>query len=349
MNNVPFNEKLLFTRNLAIMLKSGIPILEALATLREQTGNYLMKRMLSRIEKEVTNGQSLSAALGKYRKVFDAFYVNLIEIGEKSGNLENNLAYLAEGLKKDYEFRQKVTGASIYPATVFVTSLIVGGGVSYFVLPNLIEIFRPFDVELPLSTRTLLWFATVMRDHGLLIFASFVAVIVGLWLLYLIKPVRFVWQKSVLYLPLFGNFSVNIQMTYFCRNLGIMLRSGLPIFEALSSLRDATGNLVFRSYVASLAKSVEQGVSLSDAMIKRDMKKAPRMAIKMVAVADKSGKLDETLLYLANYFEEEVEHTAKVFANVMEPAMLLVVGFIVAFVAFAIVSPIYRFTGSIGK
>lgn len=349
MNNVPFNEKLLFTRNLAIMLKSGIAISDALATLREQTGNGQMKRILSRVEKEVANGQALSVALKRYKRVFDAFYVNLVEIGEKSGNLENNLAYLAEGLKRDYEFRQKVTGASIYPMTIFVASLIVGGGISYFVLPKLIDIFEPLDVELPLTTKILLWIATLMRDHGLVILASVVLVIFGLWLLYLIKPIRFLWQKLVLYLPIFGNFSVNVQMTYLCRNLGIMLKSGLPIFEALSSLRDATGNLVFRSYVGSLAKSVEQGVSLSDAMIKRNMKRVPLMATKMVSVADKSGKLDETLLYLAGYFEEEVEHAAKVFSNVMEPAMLLIVGFIVAFIAFAIISPIYNFTGSVGK
>lgn len=331
------------------MLKSGIPIEEAIVTLREQTGNRQMKKILVRLESDVANGQPLSESLTHYKDTFDPFYINLIQIGEKSGNLENNLAYLAEGLKKDYEFRQKVTGASIYPSIIFVTALVVGGGVAYFVLPKLVDIIAPLDIELPLSTKILLWMATTMRDSGTLILAGAIGVMILLWLLYLIKAVRFLWQKLMTKLPLYGEFYVNVQMTYFCRNLGIMLRSGLPIFEALSSLRDATNNLVFRSYIGRLTKSVEQGVSLSDAMMKHNMKEVPMMAVKMVTVGDKSGKLPESLLYLSNYFEEEVDNTAKTFSNIVEPAMLLIVGAMVAFVAFSIISPIYRFTGSIGK
>ncbi len=347
--SLPFKEKLLFTRNLAVMLKSGIPIGEALATLKEQTSNRQMKKVLVRLENGVTNGAPLSESLASFKDTFDTFYINLVEIGEKSGNLEKNLAYLAESLKKDYEFRQKVTGASIYPAVIFVTALVVGGGVAYFVLPKLIEIIAPLDIELPLSTKILLWLAATMRDFGNQILLGVVGFLTLLWLLYLVKPIRSVWQKAVMKVPLLGEFYVDVQMTYFCRNLGMMLKSGLPIFEALSSLARSTPNLVFQKYIADLAAAVQGGVSLSEAMVNQNMKEVPKMATKMVMVGDKSGKLEESLLYLADYFEEEVETTAKTFSNIIEPAMLLLVGGMVAFVAFSIISPIYRFTGSVGR
>jgi type II secretory pathway component PulF len=348
-SQVTFLDKLLFTRHLAVMIKSGIPISEAVQSIAEQTDNKTFRKILINISSDIDNGQSLEKALSKYSRVFDAFYLNLVRIGEKSGNLEENLEYLGVSLKKDYDFKQKVIASSIYPTVVLLTAIVVGGGISIFVLPKLIDLFSSLDTNLPTSTKILLWLAETMKSYGILIFGAIIAFLVIFRLILLIKPVRFVWQKFILRFPAVGPFAKNVQMTFFCRNLGIMLKSGMSILESLSSLASSTENLVYKDYVNRFSKSIEKGKSISETIKGGGFGLMPKISVKMIEIGEKTGKLDESLVYLGDFFEDETDTAAKNFINILEPVLLLVIGFIVAFVAMAIISPIYQYTGSIGK
>ncbi len=349
LSKIGFLDKLLFTKHLAIMIKSGIPLSEAITSIADQTSNLKFKQILESVVKDIQNGQSLEKSLSKYPKLFDSFYLNLINVGEESGTLESNLLYLAEQLKKEYSFRQKVVAASLYPMIILSTAVIVGGGISFFVLPKLVDLFKSLDTELPLATKILLGISTTLRDYGIFIFAGIFALGFIFRLLLLNPSIRVKWEKFLLSLPVIGLFIQNVQMTSFCRNMGIMLKSGLPIVTSLEAEKNATTNLVFKDYIDKLLKSTETGTSLADSLDKKSFKYIPKIATKMIGVGEKTGKLDESFLYLADFFEDEVDNSAKNFSNVLEPVLLLVIGLLVAFVSLAIISPIYQFTSSVKR
>jgi type II secretory pathway component PulF len=342
-------DKLVFTKHLGIMLKSGIPISEALFSLKDQTTNIAFRFVLDDIYSDVTNGKSLVKALSKHPEVFDNLYLSLIATGEKSGKLETNLEYLATALKRAFDFNKKIAGATLYPKIVLWATIIMGGSLSIFVLPHLSGLFTSLDIELPISTKILLFFSNTMKNYGLLI-AGLLAIL-GILISLILKTtaVKPKWQSFLLDLPILGNMTRSFELTYICRNLGIMLKSGLTITSALETQHDATLNLVFKGYLKNLMKSVEKGKKISDELVAAKFKHIPIIAIKMIKVGEETGKLDEVLLYLGDFFEEESDDIAKNLSNTLEPILLLIIGLVVGFVAMAIISPIYQISGGIRK
>ncbi len=348
-NSISFLDKLLFTKHVGIMLKSGIPIAEAIDTIKDQSSSTFFRSVLSQITKDLENGEMLEKALSKYPKIFDSMYVNLVRIGEESGNLEENLSYLTKQLEKEHEFRQKVIAASMYPAIVLTTAVVVGGGVSFFVLPKLIDLFKSLDTNLPLATKILLAFATFSQKYGIYVIIGLIALFTIFKYSLRYKSFKYLWDKLVLATPVIGKLVQGVQMTFICRNLGTMLKSGLPIVKAMKAQEISTANLVYREYIAKLATSIEKGKSIKETLEEGKFKYIPKIAVKMIGVGEKTGKLDESFLYLGDFFEDSVDDASKNFSNVLEPLLLLVIGMVVAFVALAIISPIYQFTGSIKR
>ncbi len=348
-NRISFVDKLLFTKHLAIMIESGIPISEAIDIIKQQSTRPAFKKLLGTILEDIDNGQSLEKALSKHTDVFDPFYINLIKIGEESGNLEKNLQYLAVQLKKNYEFKKKVQGALMYPAVILGVTFIAGGAISLFVLPKLLELFTSLDVKLPLSTQILLFVANTMKHYGILIFGGIILLFIGVRFLIVIPKVKLHWDRLLLSLPIIGTFLQSVELSFLCRNLGIMLKSGLTITTALDTQYNATSNLVFKHYFKLISEEVEKGKSMSEKMSEKQFRYIPPLMAKMVGVGEKTGKLDESFLYLGDFYSEEVDNSSKNFSTMLEPIILLGVGIAVAFMAFAIISPIYEFTGSVQK
>ena len=344
-----FLDKLFFTKHLGIMLKSGIPVSEALENLEDQARASGFKKILKKVSTDIQQGKSLEKALSKHQKVFDSLYLSLIKIGERSGNLEENLEHLGKQLEKEHNFRKKTQSAMLYPLVVFSATILMGGGISLFILPKLVDFFESLDVELPLTTKILLFIAQIMKDHGLIIVSGcFAVLLLGCWVvrLRLIKPH---WHRFLLRLPIFGSFVKYSQLSSFCRNLGIMLESGIPIIEALEISSEAMGNEVFKADVKKIGQAVEKGKSIEEALKKEKFFEFPSILARMVGVGEKTGHLEQNLLYLADFYEEEVDSVSKNFANILEPVMLLGIGLVVGFVALAIISPIYQLTGSIRR
>lgn len=348
-NNISFLDKLLFTKHIGIMLKSGIPIAEAVDTIWDQSSNTYFRSILVQIKKDLENGETLEKALSKYPKIFDSLYLNLIRIGEESGNLEENLSYLTKQLEKEHEFRQKIIAASMYPSIVLATAVIVGGGVSFFILPKLIDLFKSLDTNLPLATKILLAVATFSKNYGVFVIAGLIALFVLFRISLKNKSFKYLWDKFVLAMPVIGKLVQGVQLTFICRNLGTMLKSGLPIVKAMKAQEISTANLVYREYISKLTESIENGKSLKEILDEGRFKYIPKIAVKMIGVGEKTGKLDESLLYLGDFFEDSVDDASKNFSNILEPLLLLVIGMVVAFVALAIISPIYQFTGSVKR
>lgn len=346
---VKFVDKLLFTKHLSMMAASSITIAEALAILADQTESQLLRKTLLEMENDIKNGKSLTQAMQKHPKIFDSFYTSIIEVGETSGTIDKSLQYLSSQLAKEYAFRKKVQGAMMYPVIVLTAAGLVGVGVAIFVLPKLIDLFKGFDVKLPLSTQILLFIATAMQNFGIGILIGLIGFVILIRFVLTRKAVKPYIDRALFYIPVFGKILQNAELASFCRNVGIMLKSGIPITSCLAIEVKISTNTVYQLYVLYMLAATQKGKSLSAELESGQYKKIPLIVTKMIAVGERTGKLEETLLYLADFFEDEVDDAVRNISTVIEPVMLLLIGGVVAFVALAIISPIYSLTGSVGR
>ncbi len=346
-NRVSFSEKFFFTKNLAVMLRSGIPIAEIIETLSEQAKSGTFKKVLYQIGEDVSRGRSLERALGKHSNLFDQFYLSLIRVGEESGTLEESLFYLIDQMEKEQELRKKVQGAMLYPAIVLMATGGIGLVLAIFVLPQIIGLFESLKVDLPITTVILISVSRFIRDWGLVALPLAVVLIIGLIALLKTRFVKPYWHAFILKLPILGSLIQNISLASLTRNLGIMLKSGLTITAALETVSEVEGNLVYKKDLLKIAEAVRKGKSIESALVDGKYKEFPLFMIRMIGVGEKSGNLEENLAYLGDYFETEVDTVTKNLATTLEPMLLIFIGIIVAFVALSIISPIYQVTGSI--
>lgn len=346
-NRISFSEKFFFTKNLAVMLKSGIPISKVVETLGEQTKNAAFKKVLGKVTDDISKGKSLESSLGDYPKTFDPFYLSLIRIGEESGTLEESLLYLVTHLQKEKDLRQKVQGALLYPAIVLIATGGIGFAIAFFILPQIVDLFESLQVKLPITTLALLFVARLLRDWGAIMVPAFVGLVIAVVLVLRSRPVKPLWHRTLLKLPIVGSLFQNISLARLTRNLGIMLKSGLTVTSALETAAQVEGNLVYRRDLTKVSEEVKRGKSIENALSEGHFAEFPLFAIRMIGVGEQSGNLEENLAYLGDYFEEEVDTVTSNLSTILEPVLLIFIGGVVAFVALSIISPIYQVTGSI--
>lgn len=346
---VSFLEKLLFTKHLATMIKAGIPIVEALQGLVDQTKSKRFKKVLDIVTADVQNGQALAKSMGKHPWVFDQFYLSLIKIGEESGTLEENLGFLSKQLTKDYALRKKIQGAMLYPGLVFAATGIMGGFIALFILPKLVDFFDAFEIELPLATKILLFFANLMKNYGLLLAGLAVVLMILFSLFIRLKQIKPKWHSLLLRAPLFGELLAYGQLARFSRNLGTLLQSGVPVTKSLETTARTLSNLRFQNDLFEVNQGLVKGKNIGEILDSKKYSEFPPLVAKMISVGEKTGKLEETLLYLGDFYEDEIDNISKNLTTILEPVLLLTIGLVVGFVALAIISPIYELTGSIRK
>jgi len=340
---VSFLDKVLFARHLALMIKVGLPLRESIATIQEQTQNKKFKKILGDVLKNIDNGKSLADSLAQHSKIFGSFYINIIRAGEESGTLEENLKYLASHLEKNHELKRKVRTIMIYPSIVLITAIFLSAVIIFFVLPKITVIFKSFQIQLPLTTRILIGFTDIAKNYGVLILFGVIAMLIILFLLARIRSVKFIIHKIILKIPLIGPIVKNFNLSLFSRTLGILLRSGLPIVSAFEITQETLKNLVYQKELEKTANEIKKGKTISDYLKKKERLFTP-MASRMIGVGEKTGKLEETLLYLGNFYETEVDNSTKNFSVILEPLLILLIGLAVVFIALAVITPMYEIT-----
>lgn len=348
-SSIPLQEKLLFTKHLSIMLKSGVPISEAIEILIEQSKSPAFRHALDTTNRSLKNGATLSDSLKKGTKAFDQFYLSIIAVGEESGTLEKSLEYLSIQLEKEYYLRKKVQGALLYPGIVLSAIFIVGGFIAVFILPQLIGFFQAFNTELPVATKILLWIAQYFKSYGLITLGAVGGLFVGGIFAVRTKAIQPLWHRFVYSIPVTGPLLHATQLVRFNRNLGILLQSGVPITTSLDTTRKTLTNIHYIRALDSVLANTKKGKSISDSLKANPHQAFPAITVKMIAIGEKTGKLDETLIYLSEFYESEIDSNTKNLSTVLEPILLIVIGLVVAFIALAIISPIYELTGSIRK
>ncbi len=339
---------MLFARNLEVMIRSGMQILQSLEILRKQTRSRAFAKILDQVIFDLKNGHFLSAGLERYRNIFGDFFINLIRVGEASGTLSENLKYLAEELKKKDELNKKIKGAMAYPMVIFMATIGITSIMIFIIFPKILPVLTSLNVELPFITRAFVAISQFLIKYGYLVGLGFIGLIIGFWLILKIPKVRFGWHKLIISVPPVSSMARSINIISFARTLGLLLRAGIKIVEALEITAGTLSNLVYKKEVMRVAEGVRKGDPMSKYFMENEHLFPPIFS-QMIMVGENTGKLDESILFLAEYYESELDEATKSLSNILEPVMLLVMGMIVAFVALAIITPIYKITQTLGR
>lgn len=337
-----------FTKQLSVMLKSGITINEALQEFVEQTESRRFKKVLFGIKSDIESGTSLSVAFSRHHRVFGGVTLAVIKAGEASGTLEENLNFLADWLEHDNDIRREVHGAMIYPAIVFAATIALSAALAFLVLPRLLPIFSQMGGTLPLPTRILLGTTQALEHYWLIILITIGLLIPAFSAFMRVPSVRRVMHRFALSVPFFGTLLRQYQLTLISQLFTTLFKSGLSISEILTIAGEGATNVTYGEALASIGTQIAKGGTLSTAM-RHYPKLFPRNMLSIIAIGEKSGTLDESFLYLTEYYRKEVFSATKRIPTIIEPVLLLVMGTLVAFVAISIILPIYEFTAHVRR
>lgn len=342
---ISFQDKIMITKNLSTIIRSGLSLKEGIETILRDTKKKTFRKILFEIKFNLEKGKSLSVTFKKYPKVFSNIFVALIEAGEYSGTLENSLEHLGDQLRKEYRLKQKIKSAMIYPAILLFASVGVIVVMMIFVVPRLTKSFSQNNIELPWTTQLLINISKFISNNFLLIGGVFAIVIILFLYFRKEKIVQMTISEVIVRIPVISNLYKKIIFARFTRTLGTLLESGIGILKAIEISSEAIGYNKYQRVVKNLRPKISRGVSLGNALEQEGV--FPYMIINMVRVGEKTGNLDSILKELANFYEEEVDNSLKNLISVLEPFLLLIMGLIVAFVAFSVIMPMYQMVGSV--
>jgi type IV pilus assembly protein PilC len=339
--SIPVQEQINFARHLSIVIKAGLPLYQGLKIIRDQSESKLLKTIIDQVLVDVNSGRFLADSLERYRNVFGDFFINIIRVGEGSGTLSKNLTYLAEELKKSKTLKTKVRSAMVYPAIIMVTTIGVTGFLTFYVFPKLLPVFSGLKVKLPTTTVALISFVDFIKTYGIyLAIFIFAAILVVKILLKKSHAVRYAIDLATLYVPVVSQLVINVNMANLARVLGLLLKSGVKIIEAITITSTTLGNAVYQDIVAGSTENVRRGGQLATFLAKH-RHLFPPLFTGMVQIGEDTGNLEDNLAYLSDYYDEEVGTKLQNLTNLLEPFMLLLMGGIVGFVAISIITPIY--------
>lgn len=340
-------EKIDFARHLAMVVKAGLPIYQGLTIIRAQTSSKTLARIIDRLLSDVNNGRFLAESLENFRHLFGDFFINIIRVGESSGTLAQNLLYLADELKKSKRLKSKVRSAMIYPMVILFATLAVTGFLTFFVFPKLLTVFTGLNIRLPLSTRLVIASVEFLREYGLFVLLGAVLFVVAARMLtrhvYLL---RYTIHRALFAVPVLGGLTVALNTATFSRILALLLKSGVKIVEALNITAATFENEVYRKLIRNSTEEIKKGGELASYLTVHP-RFFPLLMSGMVRVGESTGNLEENLEYLADYYNEEIEHRLDTLTSLLEPLLLLFMGGMVGFVAISIILPIYQLSSGV--
>jgi len=339
-------EKIMLTKHLSTMIKAGLSLKEGIETILNDTNKKTFKKVLTEAKFNLEKGQPLSVTFEKYPNFFSNIFIALIKAGESSGTLEKSLDYLGIQLKKDYKMKQKIRGAMAYPLVLIAASVAVIFIMMVFVVPKLTKVFAQSDLELPWTTQLIIKISDFVSGNIYLIVCFFIATSLSFLYFRKKKKVQNIISEIIFRIPFISELYIKIILARFIRTLGTLLSSGINILKALDISAKTVGYNRYHKAIKELSEEIKRGVSMSNAIKKRrDL--FPHMMINMISVGEKTGNLDSILNELAIFYEEEVDNSIKNLVSLIEPLLLVIMGLIVAAIAFSVIMPIYQLVGSI--
>lgn len=344
-------EKDYFIENLAILLSSGVDVLVAIDSIKAEMRSGKMKKLLTSLQAEINSGQNLWRALDN-TKLLPPFFIELVRIGEETGRLPQNLQMIVSQQQKDRVLASKLQSVMIYPVIVFTATIIIGLGITWFLLPRLALVFASLKIELPLITKILIAIGTFLGSYGIIVVPLLLIIIVGsLYFLFIYPKTRAIGQDILFHLPGMSDLIMEVELARFGYIFGNLLNSGIPVVTALDSLSQTSFFPPYRKLYLYLKQTIEEGKSFQKSF---DQNAAASFLIpspvqQLIISAEQAGSLPEILLRIGQTYEEKTEVTTKNLAVILEPFLLIIVWLGVMAVALAIILPIYSLIGGLNK
>lgn len=336
-----------FTRQLATMMKAGVPLLQAFDIVGKGASKPSVGKLLLDIKTEVETGSSMNAAFRKHPLYFDALYCNLVAAGEQAGILEALLDRLATYKEKILAIKKKIKGAMFYPIAVIVVAFLVTAVIMIFVIPQFKEVFKSFGADLPAPTLFFIGLSDAFVEWWYVIFAVIGAAIWGFFEAWKrSKPMQIAMDRLFLRLPVFGDVIRKATIARWTRTLSTMFAAGVPLVEALDSVAGAAGNYVYYTATRQIQNEVSSGSSLTVAM--QNAQVFPSMVLQMVAIGEESGALDSMLGKVADFFEAEVDDAVDALSSLMEPIIMVFLGTLIGGMVIAMYLPIFKMGAAVG-
>ena len=336
-------ERILFIKQLSILMRAGVPLFTSLKMLKDQTKSKTMYKIMQQVISDVENGQYLATALGKFKKIFGDLTINIIAVGEISGSLSDNLDHLVLTLKKQQELKRKIISASVYPIFIIIATLAITVMLTVFFFPKVIPVLKSVNYQLPWTTRFLIFASDLMRNQGILLSILFIIFIISIFLLLKVKKIHYWYDNILLSTPLIKKLIQTYNVTNISRTLGLLQNSGVGIVRAFQITSTTTPNMIYKSELNRIAEELLKGEKISKLM-KQRKRLFPPIMFQMIEVGESTGKLSESFFYISDIYEEEMDDITKNLSTVLEPLLLVFMGALVGFIAVSIITPIYGIT-----
>ncbi len=340
---ISFVQKIFFLDHLRTMIHASLSIVESLEILSKEMANKKFKKIIELVQQDVEAGKSLSEVLGTYPDVFPTMYVRMIEAGEVSGTLDESLKQIVRQMQKTKALNASIRSAMIYPAVILIAMSGIGVMMATVVLPKLIDIFEEFDAELPLATRILITLINFLENPVHLILIGAIAVIIiGGFTILLKKSPSFHHHihALLLRLPIIGPVIQQINLAQFSLTLSSLLKSTIPIIDAVDITANTCTNLLYQEALHAAAKKIKTGEAVS-AILREHHQLFPPIVTEMIMVGERSGQVVDLLTNISEFYSDEVDKTMKNFATIIEPIIIVTLGVAIAGVAVAIIMPMY--------
>ena len=331
----------LFSRQLSIMFKSKVPLVESLNVLSGQTRNLDLKERILDLSEDVEGGTSFSGALSRHPEIFSSFYISMVKAGEVSGTLSESLEYLADHLEREYHLTSKIRGALLYPALIVVVVLLVIAMMIFFVIPNLSEVLIGSGSELPTATKIVINSAAFLRKFGWVLGLVILLVIFAVFRYYRSQKGKKFFDGLFLKIPVIGPFLKTINLALFAENLSTLISGGLPIASALQTVGEIVGNSRYKEVIFEARDRVRKGETISS-VLSAAPEVFPPVFVQMTLVGERTGTLDSTLMNIVNFYKKEIDRTIDNLLSILEPLLIVILGVVVAGLMLAILLPLYQ-------
>ena len=339
-SGVSLEEKLMFVRNLQVMIAAGVPAPKCLDVLSQQAHNKNFQKDIIAIKEQVLKGQPLSDAMSAFPKIFSDLFVNMVKVGEESGTLDQVLSHLTLQLEREHDMKSKVQGALLYPVVILCAMLGIGILMLVVVVPTLASTFKDLGVELPLVTKAILNLGTFLSKFWYILPFFFFGLFLAIFFTLKSQRVKAVADTVLLKAPFFSNLVKQSNTASFARTLSSLVSSGVPIVRSLEITSRVLGNSHFRKAVAVSSEEIRKGARLSEVLSKYQ-NLFPPITFQMLSVGEETGKTGEMLQKLAEFFEEELSTLTKNLSTIIEPVLMLFMGIVVGFFAISMIQPMY--------
>jgi type IV pilus assembly protein PilC len=344
-NKISLEDQISFSKNLAVLLRGGVTINEAVDSLASQSkGN--MRKVLYRIKGHLENGVSLYSAISEEPGAFGQIFMSLVKAGELSGSLSENLEFLATWLERDSNLRREINGVLLYPKIVLTAVVLLGGGLSIFILPKLVPMFTSLNVTLPLITRIVLAVSVFLQSYWVKVIVGTFSTITATFLIFKIPVMKYLYHKTLVHFPYIQKFIVGYQLALFSQLMGTLLKSGIPIDEALEVAYVGTSNLYYKKVLKEIMDRTNMGVSLVGTMhLYPEL--YPANSLSILSVGESSGTLEDSFFKISEFWTKDILDRTKLLPTIIEPVLLVVIAAAVGMIALSIVMPIYKLTGNL--